>query len=62
MSASFSDNEKKILYGQSSKLAAKHGCSPQYVIMIINGERAVNFPLAKSIYTDLLALIELLQP
>jgi len=60
MVASFSDDEKTILYGQSSKLASKHGCSSKYVKYIINGQREINFPLAKKIYTDLLALIQLL--
>ncbi|MFK5982930.1 MAG: hypothetical protein QM499_08460 [Flavobacteriaceae bacterium] len=62
MTASFSDSEKKLLYGQSPKLAAKHGCSSKYVKMIINGERKINFPTAKKIHADLLALIELLSP
>lgn len=62
MIASFSDNEKTLLYGQSSKLAAKHGCSSKYVKMIINGERNINFPLAKKIYADLKSLVELLSP
>lgn len=62
MAASFSDDEKTILYGQSSKLAAKHGCSSKYVHMIIIGQREINFPLAKKIHADLLALIELLSP
>jgi hypothetical protein len=62
MVASFSEDEKTILNGQSPKIAAKHGCSSKYVKMIINGERNVNFPLAKKIHADLEALIELLSP
>jgi hypothetical protein len=62
MVASFSDYEKKLLYGQSSKLGAKHGCSEKYVKFIINGDRKINFPLAKKIHADLLSLIELLSP
>lgn len=62
MTASFSDDEKKLLSGQSTKIAAKHGCSPQYVILIIKGQREINFPLAQRIHADLLALIDLLRP
>jgi hypothetical protein len=62
MVASFSEDEKTILLGQSPKIAAKHGCSQKYVRFIINGERNVNFPLAKKIHADLRALIELLSP
>lgn len=62
MVTSFSEDEKTLLYGQSSKLASKHGCSSQYVYLIINGRRELNFPLAKKIHADLLALIELLSP
>ena len=62
MVASFSEVEKTILNGQSPKIAAKHGCSSKYVKMIINGDREINFPLAKKIHADLLALIELLSP
>ncbi len=62
MAASFSEDEKTLLYGQSSKLAAKHGCSSLYVRLIVSGKREINFPLAKKIHADLLALIELLSP
>lgn len=62
MIASFSEDEKKLLHGQSPKIAAKHGCSSYYVKMIINGQRQVKFPLAKKIHADLQALIELLTP
>jgi hypothetical protein len=62
MVTSFSEVEKTLLYGQSSKLAAKHGCSGIYVRLIVNGKREINFPLAKKIHADLLSLIELLSP
>ena len=62
MVASFSEYEKTLLYGQSLKIATKHGCSNQYVYLILNGKRELNFPLAKKIHADMLALIALLSP
>ena len=62
MIASFTDSEKKLLKGQKSGIAKKHGCSAKYVELIIKGKRAVNFPLAKSIHADLVQLVELLSP
>lgn len=62
MLASFSDTEKTTLQGQSPKIAIKHGVSDQYVRYIINGKRKVKTSLAKKIYKDLQALIELLNP
>ena len=60
MRASFNAAEKKLLQGQSNKLAQKHGCSRVYVRFIIQGERDINTELAKKIYEDLLKLIDLL--
>jgi len=62
MVASFTEIEKKLLKGQKSGIAKKHGCSSKYVELIINGERKINFPLAKKIHNDLKLLVELLSP
>ena len=62
MIASFTDSEKKLLKGQKSGIAKKHGCSAKYVELIIKGQRSINFPLAKNIHVDLIKLIEILRP
>jgi hypothetical protein len=62
MIASFTDSEKRLLRGQKSGIAKKHGCSTKYVELIIKGERSINFPLAKNIHADLVQLIEILKP
>ena len=62
MIASFTDTEKRLLKGQKSGIANKHGCSAKYVELIIKGQRTINFPLAKNIHADLVQLIEILSP
>lgn len=54
----FSDNEKKMLSGLGSKLAAKHGCTKKYVCDIINGKSKFTTELSIMIYKDLRWLIE----
>ena len=62
MIASFTESEKRLLKGQKSGIAKKHGCSAKYVELIIKGQRSINFPLANSIHADLLRLVEILRP
>jgi hypothetical protein len=62
MRASFTPEQKKLLQGQSGKLANKHNCSQTYVNLIIRGEREVNSELAKKVLQDLESLIILLTP
>ena len=62
MKASFTTAEKLMLRGQPKNLAKKYDCSREYVNMIINGKREINFPLAKKIYKDLNSIIKLLSP
>lgn len=62
MRASFTPDEKKLLQGQSSKLANKYNCSQAYVNMIIRGQREVNSELAQKVLSDLKNLINLLSP
>ncbi|AXG70466.1 hypothetical protein KORDIASMS9_02706 [Kordia sp. SMS9] len=57
-----SQTEKQLLKGQSSKLAAKHKCSKEYVLMLINGKREVSSALSIKIYRDINELLEILKP
>lgn len=62
MVASFSESEKKILKGQSSKIAQKYNCTQRYVNYIINGDRNINNELSNNIFNDLNAVVHLLRP
>lgn len=62
MKAEFTEDEKTLLRGKASGVANKYNCSKVYVNQITKGEREINSPLSKSIYSDLKTLVELLKP
>lgn len=62
MEAAFTVAEKTVLKGHKAAIAKKHGCSITYVVMIIEGDREINTPLAKKIYKDLKNLAKILTP
>ena len=62
MVATFSENEKKLLKGQSSKIADKHNCTSRYVGYIINGQRNIDNELSSKIFNDLNTIVHLLRP
>lgn len=62
MIASFTEQEKITLYGQSRNISIKHNCSKKYVNMIINNERNITTNLAKLICEDLRSYLEFVNP
>ena len=62
MIAEFTEDEKTLLRGKASGVANKYDCSKAYVNQITRGEKEINSPLSKNIYSDLKTLVELLKP
>lgn len=62
MIVDFTPDEKKLLEGKGASIARKNNCTSKYVRFIIEGERNIETDLAKNIFADCKAFIELLTP
>lgn len=59
-SSPFNSIEREILKGMSTKVATKRACSKEYVNKIIGGKRPLSTPKARTVYADLLQILDAL--